>query len=381
MSNKDSKASRPLRPEVHWATTNRLPALLFAISVAGIGGFLGGALMSYGPQYLNIYVTEAYETGEKEQAVALAALDVVSESPIQEPEEAPIEQAAALPEGADARLVMHAKHKSYVVLDSSPKAEWGTGRVRVSGDGFEFDLTQDVDPQLAREETARWLGRELSMYNGSGYVCRVKVTGFELLQKSFEDGVDQNSMSREFYEGGFQMVAGLEVMRGKCGSAVWARDASLPAPSIGRLVRTSKAERALARKHFRRSAAWKVTQKRFRADGGQGKWDRQWDAGPLVRTMRGAEEELILVSANTAGCGEPGGALAALFRVEDDKSLSEIDGGGVYIHSISAGADIDGDGDLDLIGASTSSDTVLVKQAPSLVVESRSYTNINFCGC
>lgn len=383
MKSASEKSNKTLWPEVQWNLGQRLPSILFAITVAGIGGFVGGYLMSYGPQYINLHLTQANYESEPSQggagpvpmpmpvaihvAPATGAQSVVPDEP--------------LPEGAEARLVMQGRKRSYVVLDSSPDPTWGKGKKRVRGDDFEFTLTQPLAEEHTSAELEEWRGRELDLYSAKGYACSAKVVGFELLQKSFEEGSDGESVYRQFEPGLFQLVARVEPTRGLCGSALWARDASLPAPAVGRLVRTKKALRRLAKTSFRESAQWQAIQKDFLKQGGKGKWDSVWDSTPSIQSLRSSVEELILVSSDTADCGDFGGTLSLLYRVEADSSLTHIPSPELYLRELQASADVDGDGDLDLIGTSHGSDTLLVGQGAKLQEQQRSHVLINYCGC
>lgn len=384
MSQQSSNSSQPLRPEVLWNLRGRLPALLFAVSVAGIGGFVGGSIMSYGPHYVNVHVTEAFDSGEVAPVAepVAAAIPVAVEPPNEIVAQPALEAAElALPAGAEARLVMQGKNTSYIVLDSSPKVQWGAGAKRVRGADFEFTLTQDLDPDFTTPEIALWRDREVTLFSTTGYSCSATVSDFQLLQKSFEDGDGSDSVFKEFEPGLFQLVARVEPIRGNCANAVWARDASLAPPAIGRVGRTKKALRRLAQSEFRGSPDWKALQKRFAKEGGKGKWDSLWDTAPTIRSMRGASEELVMVSASGGNCGEFEGQLSIFYRVEEDGSLSQIASGKLNLEDVAAAADIDADGDLDFIGSRYRSDTLLVRQNAQLENESSSQVLINVCGC
>jgi hypothetical protein len=386
MSQQSSESSQPLRPEVQWSLRGRLPALLFAISVAGIGGFVGGSIMSYGPHYVNIHVTEAFDRGEMRRASVAEPVGAVVAVAVETPDEvvaqpAPKAAEVALPAGAESRLVMQGKNRSYLVLDSSPKVHWGAGAKRVRGADFEFTLTQALDPDFVTPEIALWRDREVTLFSATGYSCTAKVSDFQLLQKSFEDGDGRESVFREFEPGLFQLVARVEPLRGNCAPAVWARDASLAPPAIARVGRAKKALRRLAESKFRASPDWKALQKRFAKEGGKGKWDSLWDTAPTIQSMRGASEELVMISATGGNCGEFEGALSIFYRVEQDGSLSQIASGKLNLEDVAAAADIDADGDLDFIGSRYRSETLLVRQNAQLEKESSSQVLINVCGC
>ncbi len=386
MSQPASETNPSLRPEVMWNLRGRLPSLLFAISVAGIGGFVGGSIMSYGPHYVNVHITEANDSGEMERASAadpVTAVVAVAVQPAAQVEVKPATKTSekVLPKGAEARLVMQGKNRSYIVLDSAPQAAWGIGAKRIRGKDYEFTLTQDLAPEFTTSEIEAWRDREVTLYSPTGYACSARVSDFQLLQKSYEEGDDGASVYQEFETGLFQLVARVEPVRGNCGSALWARDASLAAPAIGRVGRVKKALRRKARQEYRETIEWKALQKRFVKEGGKGKWDSIWDTGPTIRSMRGVSEELIMVSSNGGYCGEFEGALSVFYRVDERGSLARIASGEVYLGDVSAAADIDADGDLDFIGGRFRGNTLLFRQDEELVLESSVDMLINFCGC
>lgn len=371
-----------LRPEVQWNLPSRLPALLFAVAVAGVGGFMGGLLTSYGPRILNVHVTEAFHGDPVEQAAVLSEVEPAAtlEPAVIEPEEVLV-ATEELPLGAEARLVMHGKAKSYVVLNPAPESSWGTGPKRVRGDDFAFTMTQKVPNDVLGPEILAWQGRQLSLYSTRGYTCTATVGAFALLQNSFEDDDSGDSVTREFIEGTFQLVAELEPLRGRCKAAVWARDAALPAPSLGHVARPTKSIRRHALRSYRQSPIWKKLQRKFNREGLKGNWDQMFDSNPTILSMRSASEELVLVSANQAGCGEFDGTLSLVFQVQPDGSLRELDSSEVFVAEVTASADIDGDGDLDFVGSGSYSDTLLVKQGPALSIASKTDVLVNVCGC
>jgi hypothetical protein len=368
---------------VQWNLRGRLSALLFAISVAGIGGFVGGSIMSYGPQYVHVHLTEVFHHSDAEPATvaeSVAAQSVeVPAAKVAPVVDEPAEQLA--PHGAEARIVMQGKNRSYLVLHSAPEEGWGIGPKRVRGDDFAFTLTQALAPKFATPEIAAWRDTEVTLFSATGYVCSAKVVDLLLLQKSLEGGGDGSSVHREFEKGLFQVAARVEPLRGNCSAAVWARVASLPAPAIGRVGRTKKGLRQKARKEFRKTLDWQALQKRFVKDGGAGKWDSLWDTAPTVQSLRGASEELVMVSAEGGDCGEFEGGLSVFYRVSEDGSLERIASEDLSLGEVVATADIDSDGDLDLIGSRDRSQTLLVRQKQKLVTESSSDALINVCGC
>lgn len=379
MSHSESEEIVGLRPEVRWNLKRRLPGFVFAVSVAGLGGFLGGLMMSWGPQYLSIHVTEAVQ----EIPMQAASASVRTPPPVEvvfTPEST--EEVESLPEGAEARLVVQSKKHSYVLLaQGADPATMGTGKKRVSGKDFRFTLTQKVKEDSLTPETGLWRERELTLFSKRGYVCSARVAEFVLLQQSDEEGDDPRSVLRDWDPMGVSLAARLEPIRGNCKAAAWARDASLPAPALGYVGKASKETRRLARTTFRQDKAWRELQSEFRAGGGQGKWDEQFDSKPTVRSLRGPSEELIFVAVNTEGCGEFGAALSALYRVGAEGELEELANLG-FMTDVALTADIDLDGDLDLIGYGDRSDVALVEQQEGTLHELfRSSALMNYCGC
>jgi hypothetical protein len=375
MSHSESEEIVGLQPEVRWNFRRRLPGVVFAVTVAGLGGFLGGLMMSWGPQYLSIHVTEAVQDTPMQVASV--------EAPVPPPEVSVSESAEEvepLPTGAEARLVVHSKKHSYVLIEEVVDPSIGIGKKRVRANDFRFTMTQDIHQGSVTPEMLLWGDRELTLFGKRGYLCNARVGAFQLLQQSDEDTDDVKEVSREWDGNSAHLVARLEPLRGSCKQATWARDVGLPAPALGQVGKAGKSMRKRARAAFRSGADWNQLQNEFKSQGGKGRWDSQYGSTPVVRTLRGPAEELVFVGVNTEGCGEFEAALGSVYRVAADGQLEEIERE-TFITDVSLAADFDADGDLDFISHSSDGARALVYQGATLREELRSHVIVNYCGC
>jgi hypothetical protein len=155
-----------------------------------------------------------------------------------------------------------------VVLDLDAPTHWGAGPVR--GDGNDEDdlwgqvtAYRDADLDALPEGVVGTLASELDLYDAGGRICRVRLGKARLVAQlssmspelifeedspeglyeywEIEDGQKDpkhtrklaRSIRRKVLETQPRwLVASWEALEGDCGDAVWARDASLPAPEV-----------------------------------------------------------------------------------------------------------------------------------------------------
>jgi len=360
-------------------------SLVASIIVAALGGFVGGALLENGPTYLNVHVTQPWLAETTYEAEPQALASKAEPIPTESAEEAvPVERVANVPEmlsGADARIVVHAGQTPYLILRAKADSTWGRGVITSkTGDGVLTTLRQPANTEVLPSELQAWIGSPVTLYNAKGYTCQGEIERIELLEQFAGDGVEPEGW--DSYSSGPQLAARVRPVKGQCSSATWARDSRLPSPGLARVQRGTKKERRMAREAFRKTDKYQELQERYLAEGNSGPWDKFWDNELQIQVLRSARQDLIFVQAQVGGCGDFDGQLGSVFVQSETRELTLLPTGESFLSDVLAAADIDNDGDLDLITQGDGFDRSLVVQDDAAMVEtSHSEVPIYFCRC
>ncbi len=359
---------------------HRAPAplgIVASLVVAALGGFVGGMLIEHGPTYLNVHVTQPVLGQSSEPSELISEVEPVA-APVAEPE---TDNAEILARGAESRIVVHAQDAAYIVLQHSANRDWGTGAIRSSNrDDFLVTLRQSVSLAALPPEYSAWLKAPVTLFDSRGYACSATVETLELLEQYAGEGMSLETWDE--YGDGPLLVARLAASKGKCTNAVWGRHAELAAPSIGRITRGTKGERREARKVFRASAAYRTLQAQFLEEGHKGNWDAFWEGRLSISVVRSPEQELVFVQAQVGGCGEFNAQLGTIFERQEDGTLQALASDNTFLAGIAAAADVDGDGDLDIVTQGDLYDRTLnLHNGSGLSVHSQSLVGIYYCRC
>ncbi len=371
-------ASTTLQQEVQCRPQKRdTSSLLFGISLAVLGGFLGGVITSYGPTYLNVHVTQpVLQRGTKNVAKrdSPQAKAVVTPAPV---------DVAPLGKDANARLVVYDGPQAFVVLQNQASQEWaakGSAIVQrpVKEEFSVHTYTQRVSTSALPQPLAQWQGQSLQLFDSKGFKCSARVDSFYLLEQildPFDKGEDWNN------PGELMLVAALTPSSGRCGDALWARDARLPFPSLARHTKATRSLRKAARNAFRSSSAHKALQAQYRKEGHRGHWDQMDFDSISIQLFSGPSEQILSISASVGGCGDFAGSLQQLYRVQPDQSLTAIPlPEHLEMGTIEAAVDVDGDGDLDFIAQSVW-DRSIVEQSSKTRKTLTSSVQSDMCPC
>ncbi len=348
--------------------------LIASLIVAAMGGFAGGMLMEHGPTYLNVHVTQPI--------LGQQIVDSEVIAPVAEPVLAPTAR------GAEARVVVHAGDRSFVVLQDKADPAWGHGSIEVGTVDFMTTRHQTVSDEALSSDLRSWQSAPVILRDDQGYVCSGTIVEFLLLEQLAADGLDVEKHWDEYGTGPL-LVGRIDVTQGNCEAATWARHGNLSAPSIGRIDRGTKKLRREARRAFRQADAYRAIQKEYESDEyadehdeHKGTWDRFLDGKLTMQFVRSAEQELVFVQAQVGECGTFNAQLGIIFARQDDGSLVALKSDNAFLSSIVAAADVDGDGDLDLLTQGDAYDrSLMLQEKTGLAHETHSEVAIHYCRC
>ena len=229
--------------------------------------------------------------------------------------------AASLKEGPRAFAFVAHAGEPLVVLRNALEGDWRQGKARALAGANKSALSEVKAARLDRTLRA-WVGRPLKLYDDRGVVCDARVRDLRVWTR-YEESVQDAQGKPDSQFDHDSLVARIHVTSGTCGSARWARDASLPAPLVFTLDRdpvlASIAEAAM--RQVRALTAFAAIQKRYLAEAPAPKaiaWDRDQSASTQLRLYRHADGRAAYLSVAISagqGCGEWGGSLWVHFEV------------------------------------------------------------------
>ncbi len=266
-------------------------------------------------------------------------------------------------------FVAEAGGGSYVIL-ADGEADWAVGEPELLGSAHAFAARARVDTSKLTEALVGWQGREVTVFDGVGGPCRARVTGLWLLSR-FEPHFGQSNqwlgqgdfegeppaspaeIARQGFGNGATVVVGaLDGCKG-----VWARAEGRATPPSRMTPDAAVQRQALAA--FRKLPGYKAIQKDFKGNGHTGAWDAFDGAAPRVVAF-GAKDEasLVAVSARAGhGCGDFYGEFWAVWEVRRERGAvklvlqTDVKAPGALFEPVAA-ADVDGDGDVELMSGS-----------------------------
>lgn len=347
--------------------------IILSLIIVGLGGFVGGLLIEHGPTYFNLHVTQpvlGFETGISDFAsgptseLVSAPVSELIPDPPTEPALQTVPKVAPTAVGAEARIVIHAGKRTYLVLQDGASKDWGTGPIKTTIDDYLTTLRQSTKATALDPGQRAWHGAKVTLYDAKGHVCNGIVESIDLLEQFAGDSMTEGGWD-EHRKDGPALVARITSTQANCKGATWARHADLPAPSLGRIRKGTRSTRKEARKAFRSSIAYRKIQEQHEDAGLAGKWDAFWKQPLTIRVVQSAGQELVFVQAQVGGCGDFRAQLGTLFVRQTDGTLKAMPSDNNLLADIEAAADIDGDGDLDLITLGDGYDRSLMLQNDS----------------
>ncbi len=253
---------------------------------------------------------------------------------------------------------------AHVVIDTEADDAWGTGRSRGPFAGAFHYATRNAAKAPA---AASWTGREVVVYDAAGKRCPAKVGALSLIsggtphfgEIQMWQGMDgepawsQPQRARAIYDMGTPMLVGALTIEGGCVPVLATSPTSTA--KVFTAVASEPAREAAAIKAFRKLSGYAALQAEF-VDTYEGKG--AWIDSPSVKTVTDGARTIVIVSGRDgSGCGDFAGALSAVFEDKSGKLTLLSPPDQAYL-DVQAVLDVDGDGQLELIGSPDSFSTV-----------------------
>jgi hypothetical protein len=255
-----------------------------------------------------------------------------------------------VPRTSEVQLVFSIAGETYVAIDTLELPKHGTPTLIES----EPDLVASIATVAAKDlpgDARAWRHRTVSV-DGT---CEARVTGFAVIGRLSGNASDASDQLTSWTAdsvleyGRPTLAARLDGCTG-----TFARDATLPAITV--LADTNApgdlAERA--RERFAASDLVTSTQDVWRGAGNEGTWYEASDAHVDTHVMRHPRTGVmwVVVHAYRYGdCGEVGGNVVGIYRVEHDGSLATVQVRQAGMAQLDHVIDLEGDGELELAGS------------------------------
>ena len=315
--------------------------------------------------------------------VELAEVAASTTAPAPRSAVAASEQAAPIPD--EIKLVFRAGGASYMRLadverDASGALQWprhGAPRL-VKEDGAEIVLAAVEGDDVPLVHRA-WAGRQVIVDGG----CRATVTGFAVASRLYGDPA-YAGLEKERWDAASVMESGAQVLAARLDgcSGAFARDAALAPVVVPEPIRDERLAAAARRALLASPAAAEVKQSwdELGPSDAEGPWwqHAQLSADVLRHPRTGATFVAVRASAEFY-CGGPDINLWGLYRVGDHGALAPVHVLRLeQLRSIDRIIDVEGDGQLELIGRTWPSDDVVLAGADGRELD---HLGMQFYGC
>jgi hypothetical protein len=353
-----------------------VPAYVSAIHMAvGLGMLAAGIAL--------VAASSSPRVAEVAPVVELS--ETASPAPVTPPRAAVAASEQAAPIADEIKLVFHAGGASYLRLADLDRDD--EGRIL---------WPRHAAPRLVQEDSAQvaiaavdaadvpalhrsWLGRQV-VVDGA---CRAKVTGFAVVSRLVGDP-SYAGLAKDVWDVASVMQTGAQLLAARldgCRGA-FARDAALAPVVVPEPVRDERLARAAESALLASAPAAEVGKSWNEAKpaGAEGAW---WDHAELsTRVLRHPQTRttFVAVHAHTEqSCGGPDINLWGLYRVGADGTLSPVhERRFEHLYSIDRIVDVEGDGELELLGRSWLGDDVVLTTAGGRELDR---LDMQFYGC
>ena len=283
------------------------------------------------------------------------------------------------------KLMFRAGGASYMRLadverDAAGALAWprhGAPRL-VQDDGAEIAIAEVRGEDLPVAHRA-WAGRQVVVDGG----CRATVTGFAAASRLYGDP-GYAGLEKEHWDAAGVTQAGAQVIAARLDgcSGAYARDAALAPVVIPEPIRDEKLAAAARRALIASPAAAQVKQgwEEARPEGSEGAWwqHAELSADVLRHPRTGAVFVAVRASAEYY-CGGPDINLWGLYRVVDGGALAPVHVVRLeQLRSIERIIDVEGDGELELLGRTWPSADVVLAGANGRALDT---LGMQFYGC
>jgi hypothetical protein len=312
-------------------------------------------------------------------------VEVETPVPAPEPRAAVAASEQAAPIADEIKLVFRAGGASYMRLadlerDDAGALQWPRhGAPRLVTEGWiDSAIAAVAEPDLPAEHRA-WAGRQV-VVDGT---CRATVTGFAVVSRLTGDTA-YAGIEKEQWDVASVMEAGSQVLAARLDgcSGTFARDAALAPVVTLEPIRDERLERAARSALIASPAAVKVGRSwaELMSSDLEGAW---WEHAALrTQVLRHPRTGATLVTVHVSGDRECGGVhinLWGVYRVAEGGALTPVHETQLQpLYSIDRILDIEGDGELELIGRSWLGNHVVLAGADGRELD---HLALEFYGC
>lgn len=225
------------------------------------------------------------------------------------------------------------------------------GKPRLSEDDYVTSSTAAVDATAVPASHRGWLGKAVTVDAG----CSANVVGFAVIARLVGDtgyagieGEQAWSATTAFEEGTKVLAAKLD----NCAGGLYARDATLSSVIMPEEI-TDASLAAAATKALLASSDTAAAQTEWTAAEQPGRWYENESTEKTTQVLRHPKTGVIWVSVHMyygGGCGMPTVNVWGLYRAGDDGELARVESSIGELTKIEKLVDVDGDGELEVIG-------------------------------
>ncbi len=225
------------------------------------------------------------------------------------------------------------------------------GKPKLSEDNYVTSSTAIVDAAAVPSVHRGWLGKTVTVDAG----CSAKIVGFAVVARLIGDtgyaGIEGDaawSATTAFEQGTKVLAAKLD----NCAGGMYARDATLSAVIVPEEL-TDASLVATATKELLASSDTATAQTEWSAAEQTGRWYENEYTEKTAQVLRHPKTGAIWVSVHMyygGGCGLPTVSVWGLYRASDDGTLTRVTSSLGELTKIEKLVDVDGDGELEVIG-------------------------------
>jgi hypothetical protein len=287
-----------------------------------------------------------------------------------------------------------------LALHTSPSDSWTRGAPKMLSMSGVVATKKDVDEKKLPADMLAWKGKKVEMFGPAGVVCEGTIADFSIQSRvtphfgtiahwtstgdfQGEPKPPAAQVASEAWGMGTLVLVGqVKQEKGDCAKAIWGRAASSEKMLVAEAKKTEPATKNAMLTEIRKSKQYQDLQSTYLKEK-EAKDPPRWeDFTPTITALEfdhpsGTKIVTLSINAGT-GCGSFGGTLAQAWTMQKDGKLTAIlDPSGEDLSPMSA-ADVDGDGQLDLLF-----NEAIMHAKPSGKLDARQKLEVPFldCGC
>jgi hypothetical protein len=259
-----------------------------------------------------------------------------------------------------------------VLLRSNIEDSWVVGAAEVEVDEGVTVVTRRLN-NAGLVTFGPLVGERLRLYSADGSSCLARLTGAVALGRFDDSGGEEPAKAADAWDraDGTHVVAGeLEMIDGRCDEPLWARSASLPAPSM--------ATRRDAGAGARRAAIAAFAARPEHRELTDGSGSEEYE----VESLSAGDDTVLVTTLVVEGCAGKWPALSAFWRLEAGGKLAFL-GAEETVTDVLAAADADGDGRMEIIAQDDLAGVTMLRRhaVGGFEVEKTARVAIHGCRC